>query len=135
MGDSQAYATPLAGSGVWQVQRSACLAFLADVGLHPLRRAACDSGFRRRMGYVAQHDRRLVNKGSTIGGRRKMNNEEKVRHTFDGMEPVVKSVSVKKPKSFFGERPLTAIEMAPRVLRYQSRRDFLVFGAGALAAR
>jgi hypothetical protein len=24
--------------------------------------------------------------------------------------------------------------MAPRVLRYQSRRDFLVFGAGALAA-
>jgi len=63
-----------------------------------------------------------------------MNNEEKVRHTFDGMEPVVKSVSVKKPQSFFGERPLTAIEMAPRVLRYQSRRDFLVFGAGALAA-
>ena len=45
-----------------------------------------------------------------------------------------KSVSVKKPQSFFGERPLTAIEMAPRVLRYQSRRDFLVFGAGALAA-
>src|SRR6266436_6382720 len=45
-----------------------------------------------------------------------------------------KSVSVKEPQSFFGERPLTAIEMAPRVLRYQSRRDFLVFGAGALAA-
>ena len=63
-----------------------------------------------------------------------MNNEEKERHTFDGMEPVVKSVSVKKPQSFFGERSLTAIEMAPRVLRYQSRRDFLVFGAGALAA-
>jgi hypothetical protein len=46
----------------------------------------------------------------------------------------VKPVSVKKPQSFFGERPLPAIEMAPRVLRYQSRRDFLVFGAGALAA-
>jgi hypothetical protein len=46
----------------------------------------------------------------------------------------VKSVPVKKPQSFFGERPLPAIEMAPRVLRYQSRRDFLVFGAGALAA-
>src|SRR5260370_26375363 len=86
------------------------------------------------MGHVAQHDRRLVNKGSTVGGHRKMNNEEKVRHTFDGMEPVVKSVSVKKPHNFFGERPLTVIEMAPRVLRYQSRRDFLVFGAGALAA-
>jgi DMSO/TMAO reductase YedYZ molybdopterin-dependent catalytic subunit len=46
----------------------------------------------------------------------------------------VKPVSVKRPQSFFGERPLPAIEMAPRVLRYQSRRDFLVFGAGALAA-
>src|SRR4029077_4169228 len=51
-----------------------------------------------------------------------------------GVEPEVKSVSVKKPKSFFGERPLLAIEIAPGVLRYQSRRDFLVFGAGALAA-
>jgi len=47
---------------------------------------------------------------------------------------VVNSVSVKKPQSFFGERPLPAMEMAPSVLRYQSRRDFLVFGAGALAA-
>ena len=46
----------------------------------------------------------------------------------------VKPVSAKKSQSFFGERPLPAIEMAPRVLRYQSRRDFLVFGAGALAA-
>jgi DMSO/TMAO reductase YedYZ molybdopterin-dependent catalytic subunit len=46
----------------------------------------------------------------------------------------VKSVSVKKPQSFFRERPLPAIEIAPAILRYQSRRDFLVFGAGALAA-
>ncbi len=46
----------------------------------------------------------------------------------------VKSVFVKKPQNFFGERPLPAIEMAPRVLRYQSRRDFLMFGTGALAA-
>jgi DMSO/TMAO reductase YedYZ molybdopterin-dependent catalytic subunit len=45
----------------------------------------------------------------------------------------VKSVSLKKPQCFFGERPLPAMEMAPRVLRYRSRRDFLVFGAGALA--
>ena len=50
------------------------------------------------------------------------------------VEPEVKSVSVKKPQSFFEERSLPAIEMAPRVLRYRSRRDFLVFGAGALAA-
>ena len=47
---------------------------------------------------------------------------------------VVRPVSVKKPHSFFAEQPLPPIEMAPRVLRYQSRRDFLVFGAGALAA-
>jgi DMSO/TMAO reductase YedYZ molybdopterin-dependent catalytic subunit len=45
-----------------------------------------------------------------------------------------KSVSVKKPLGFFAERPLPAIEIAPRVLHYQSRRDFLVFGAGALIA-
>ena len=50
------------------------------------------------------------------------------------VEPEVKSVSVKKPQGFFGERPLPAAEIAPRLLRYQSRRDFLVFGAGALAA-
>jgi DMSO/TMAO reductase YedYZ molybdopterin-dependent catalytic subunit len=46
----------------------------------------------------------------------------------------VRSASVKRPQGFFGERPLPAIEVGPRVLRYQSRRDFLVFGAGALAA-
>ena len=43
------------------------------------------------------------------------------------------SVSAKKRQSFFAERPLPAIEMAPRILRYRSRRDFLVFGTGALA--
>jgi DMSO/TMAO reductase YedYZ molybdopterin-dependent catalytic subunit len=56
------------------------------------------------------------------------------RTTKAASSVAAKSVSVKKPQSFFGERPLPAIEMAPRVLRYQSRRDFLVFGAGALAA-
>jgi DMSO/TMAO reductase YedYZ molybdopterin-dependent catalytic subunit len=50
------------------------------------------------------------------------------------VEPEVKSISMTKPRSFFGERPPRAIEMAPRVLRYQNRRDFLVFGTGALAA-
>ena len=68
-----------------------------------------------------------------------MNNEEKgdplqgkdIPSTGVGSD--VKSVSAKKPQSFFGERPLPAVEMAPRILRYQSRRDFLVFGAGALA--
>src|SRR6266478_8237593 len=63
-----------------------------------------------------------------------MNNEEKGDIPSTGMEPEVKSVSVKKPQGFFGERPLPVIEMAPSILRYQSRHDFLVFGAGALAA-
>jgi hypothetical protein len=62
-----------------------------------------------------------------------MNNEGKGDTPSTGMGPEVKSVSVKKLQTFFGERPLPAIEMAPRVLRYQSRRYFLVFGAGALA--
>src|ERR1700693_271240 len=69
-----------------------------------------------------------------------MNNEEKSDSLQrkdippTGAELEVKSVSVKKLQSFFGERPLPEIEIAPRVLRYQTRRDFLVFGAGALAA-
>src|ERR1700761_9014705 len=45
----------------------------------------------------------------------------------------VKPVSVKKPQSFFGEEPLQTIEMAPRILRYRTRRDLLLFGAGAVA--
>jgi DMSO/TMAO reductase YedYZ molybdopterin-dependent catalytic subunit len=51
-----------------------------------------------------------------------------------GVEPEAKSVSGKKLRGFFAERPLAAIEVAPGILRYQSRRDFLLFGAGALAA-
>jgi DMSO/TMAO reductase YedYZ molybdopterin-dependent catalytic subunit len=46
----------------------------------------------------------------------------------------VKSVPEKKSQSFFAEQPLPIIEMAPRVLRYRSRRDVLAFGIGAIAA-
>ena len=69
-----------------------------------------------------------------------MNNDEKrdslrgLDVPSTGVEPEVKSVSVKKPHSFFAERPLPAIEIASQGLRYQSRRDFLLFGAGALTA-
>jgi DMSO/TMAO reductase YedYZ molybdopterin-dependent catalytic subunit len=45
-----------------------------------------------------------------------------------------KSVSVEKLEGLFEERPLAVIEIAPRVLRYRTRRDFLLFGAGAMAA-
>jgi DMSO/TMAO reductase YedYZ molybdopterin-dependent catalytic subunit len=46
----------------------------------------------------------------------------------------VKSVSVKKTQRFFSEQPPEAIEMDPRALRNRTRRDFLLFGAGAVAA-
>src|SRR5260370_10089314 len=44
------------------------------------------------------------------------------------------SLSMKKPQAFFEERSLPAIEMTPRRLRYLSRRDVLLFGAGAVPA-
>ncbi|WP_433965404.1 molybdopterin-dependent oxidoreductase [Tunturiibacter gelidiferens] len=46
----------------------------------------------------------------------------------------VKSVSPKKPQSFLGEQPLPIVETAPLVLRYRTRRDLLLFGAGAVVA-
>jgi hypothetical protein len=46
----------------------------------------------------------------------------------------VEPVFVKKHLSFFEEQPLPIIEMAPLVLRYRTRRDILLFSAGAVAA-
>ena len=45
----------------------------------------------------------------------------------------VESISAKKRQDLFEERPPPVIEIAPRVLRYRTRRDFLFFGAGAMA--
>jgi DMSO/TMAO reductase YedYZ molybdopterin-dependent catalytic subunit len=39
-----------------------------------------------------------------------------------------------KAKGFFQEQPPQIIEVAPNVLRYWTRRDVLLFGAGAIAA-
>jgi DMSO/TMAO reductase YedYZ molybdopterin-dependent catalytic subunit len=39
-----------------------------------------------------------------------------------------------KARGFFGERPLTNFEVDPRVLRLRTRRDVLLFGAGAVGA-
>jgi len=46
----------------------------------------------------------------------------------------VKSVAMKKPERFFAEQPPQKIEMAPARLHQLTRRDVLLFGAGALAA-
>jgi len=61
--------------------------------------------------------------------------EEPVPRTDDSVPPIaVGPIFVKKHQSFFEEHPLPVIEMAPRILRYRSRRDVLLFGAGAIAA-
>jgi DMSO/TMAO reductase YedYZ molybdopterin-dependent catalytic subunit len=55
--------------------------------------------------------------------------------TDEVLPPIaVEPVLVKKHQSFFEEQPLPIIEVAPRVLRYRTRRDVLLFGAGAVAA-
>jgi DMSO/TMAO reductase YedYZ molybdopterin-dependent catalytic subunit len=46
----------------------------------------------------------------------------------------VGSLPINKPQSFFEERSLPAIEMTRGRLRYLTRRDILLFGAGAVAA-
>src|SRR5580698_870502 len=38
-----------------------------------------------------------------------------------------------KDRGFFGERPLPKFEVDPQVLRRRTRRDVLLFGAGAVA--
>ena len=40
----------------------------------------------------------------------------------------------KKPIGFFGERPLPTLEVDSQVLRHRTRRDVLLFGAGAVTA-
>jgi DMSO/TMAO reductase YedYZ molybdopterin-dependent catalytic subunit len=44
------------------------------------------------------------------------------------------SISVKKLEALLAEKPIPPIDMAPERLRYLTRRDVLLFGAGALAA-
>jgi DMSO/TMAO reductase YedYZ molybdopterin-dependent catalytic subunit len=46
----------------------------------------------------------------------------------------VESVFVKNRQSFFEERTLPVMEMAPRVLRYRTRREVLMLGIGAVTA-
>src|SRR5258708_32840015 len=70
-----------------------------------------------------------------------MNNKTKIdcvdresRTNETGTSVAVESVSVEKRQGLFEERPLPVNEIDPRVLRYRTRRDFLLFGAGAMAA-
>jgi DMSO/TMAO reductase YedYZ molybdopterin-dependent catalytic subunit len=47
---------------------------------------------------------------------------------------VTQSEFPQRPESFFRERPPQVIEVAPKMLRHWTRRDVLLFGAGAIAA-
>jgi DMSO/TMAO reductase YedYZ molybdopterin-dependent catalytic subunit len=60
---------------------------------------------------------------------------EPAPRTDEVVPPIaVEPVFVKKHQSFFEEQPLPVIDVAPRVLRYRTRREVLVFGIGAVAA-
>ena len=68
-----------------------------------------------------------------------MNNKQKSNSPEPKVAPSPRTdeeepVFVKKHHSFFEEQPLPVIEMAPRVLRYRTRREVLAFGVGAVAA-
>src|SRR6202140_1281927 len=67
-----------------------------------------------------------------------MKNEEKANSPEPKVAPSPRTdeeepVFVKKHQSFFEEQPLPVIEMAPRALRYRTRREVLAFGIGAVA--
>ncbi len=66
--------------------------------------------------------------GSPLSAKRRPRTDGAVSSVAKG------SLSMKKPQAFFEERSLPAIEMTPGRLRYLSRRDVLLFGAGAVAA-
>ncbi len=54
--------------------------------------------------------------------------------TDELVSPVTtKAVLVKKRQSFFEEETLPVVEMAPRIVRYRTRREVLAFGIGAAA--
>jgi DMSO/TMAO reductase YedYZ molybdopterin-dependent catalytic subunit len=60
---------------------------------------------------------------------------EPLARTDEVVPPIaVESVLVKKRQTFFEEQPLPVIEMAPRVLRYRTRREVLRLGIGAVTA-
>jgi hypothetical protein len=63
-----------------------------------------------------------------------MNLEDKTSAVEPDKTSSTEPVSSRKPASFFQERPPQQIEVAPQLLRRWTRRDVLLFGAGAVAA-
>ena len=63
-----------------------------------------------------------------------MNREDELSAPEKDSTSSNESVRPRKPASFFEERPPQVIEVAPQRLRHWTRRDLLLFGAGAVAA-
>ena len=63
-----------------------------------------------------------------------MNLEDKHSALEPDTRSSIESVLPRKPICFFEERPPQAMEVAPQLLRRWTRRDLLLFGAGAIAA-
>ena len=62
-----------------------------------------------------------------------MNVEDKSALQADNT-PSTESVLAREPAGFFQERPPQVMEVPPQLLRRWTRRDLLLFGAGAIAA-
>jgi DMSO/TMAO reductase YedYZ molybdopterin-dependent catalytic subunit len=63
-----------------------------------------------------------------------MNLEDKTSAVEPDKTSSTEPVSPRRPASFFQERPLQVMEVAPQRLRQWTRRDLMLFGAGAVAA-
>jgi len=63
-----------------------------------------------------------------------MNLEDKISALESDKSSLTGSVSLPRRASFFQEQPTQIMEVAPQVLHHWTRRDVLLFGAGAVAA-
>jgi DMSO/TMAO reductase YedYZ molybdopterin-dependent catalytic subunit len=60
---------------------------------------------------------------------------EPAQRTDEAVRPIaLEPVSPRKPRCFSEEEPASVIKMGPRVLRYRTRRDLLLFSVGTVAA-
>src|SRR6266404_3857045 len=84
------------------------------------------------MGHASQHDRGLVDQGAGIGETVTRNVEDE--SVASGPGNASPTEAGRESHSVFRERPPEVIEVAPQVLRHRTRRDVLLFGAGAVAA-
>ena len=67
-------------------------------------------------------------------GRSPSSSVEPAPQTDEVIPPIaMKPVFANKYQSFFAERPLPVIEMAPRIMRNRTRREVLAFGVSAVA--